>query len=173
MSKWVMWTHFRHLRSKNFQWYKKLFNPLGLAFVIILWRFKNPSGLQLPKWKLLRSVKVHSFTLSFIPGLPSWTTTLQALALLASPRLGLWHQVCKKSCNRSIRGVVHYRVNKFSKFACLANLSSLAFILIHYNIFYVSFALDFVFFLTSFSTCSSTSVLPFLFIMVLVLDYGC
>jgi hypothetical protein len=36
-------------------------------------------------------VKVHSLTLSFTPGLPSWPATLQALALVANPRLGLQH----------------------------------------------------------------------------------
>ncbi len=55
----------------------------------------------------LKSVKVHSLTLSYThtllhslqrtwdvtPGLPSWHAPLQALALVASPRLGLWH-VC-------------------------------------------------------------------------------
>ncbi len=35
------------------------------------------------------SVKVHSLTLSFTPGLPSWPSTLQALTLVASLRLGL------------------------------------------------------------------------------------
>jgi len=34
-------------------------------------------------------VRVHSLTISFTPGLPSWPTTLQTLALVASPKLGL------------------------------------------------------------------------------------
>jgi hypothetical protein len=29
MSKWVMWAHFKHLRSNNFQLYKELLNPMG------------------------------------------------------------------------------------------------------------------------------------------------
>jgi len=37
----------------------------------------------------LGSVKVHSLTLSFILGLPSWPATLQALALVMSLRLRL------------------------------------------------------------------------------------
>jgi hypothetical protein len=49
---------------------------------------------------------------------------------------------------------IHYKVNRFSKSARLVHLTSLVFILIHYNIFWVSFALDIVFFLTCFSTCS-------------------
>jgi hypothetical protein len=74
-------------------------------------------------------------------------------------------------CNMSSHGIVHYKVNKFSKLGRLAHLSSLLFILIHYSIFWVSFVLDIVFFLISFSTCSSTSTLPFFFIMTLVLDH--
>ncbi len=45
-------------------------------------------------------------------------------------------------------------------------------IFIHCNIFWLSFALDTEFFLTSFSTCFFKCTLPFHFIIVLVLDLG-
>jgi len=35
-----------------YQWYKKLFDPIGLAPAITLWRFESPSELQLPRWEL-------------------------------------------------------------------------------------------------------------------------
>jgi len=37
----------------------------------------------------LGHVRVHSLTLSFTPSFLSWPATLQALTLVASPRLGL------------------------------------------------------------------------------------
>jgi len=39
----------------------------------------------------LGSARVHSFTLPFTPGLPSWPATLQVFALVASPKLRLRH----------------------------------------------------------------------------------
>ncbi len=65
-------------------------------FAIVLWKFRGPPGLQLPKWNSLGGVKVHSLTPSHTPKsmlcdswLPSWPATLQTLALVTSPRLGL------------------------------------------------------------------------------------
>ncbi len=55
-------------------------------------------------------------------------------------------QVRKKSCNESSHGAVHYKLDKLSKPARLAHLSSFEFIFIHYSIFYVSFTLDIFFF---------------------------
>jgi len=49
-------------------------------------------GAHLGMWRFIPS---RSFTLprawDVIIGLPSWPTPLQALALVVSPRLGLWH----------------------------------------------------------------------------------
>ncbi len=42
----------------------------------------------------LENVRVHSLTFSFIPKLSYWLATLQALALVVSPRLGLQHVYC-------------------------------------------------------------------------------
>ncbi len=64
--------------------------------------------------------------------------------------------------------VVHYKWNMLSKSSCQAHLSSLESIFIHCNILWLSFTLDIGFFLTCFSTC----VLPFCFIIILVLDLG-
>jgi hypothetical protein len=36
---------------RTFQWYKEVFNLMGLTFQIVIWRFRNPSGFQFPKWK--------------------------------------------------------------------------------------------------------------------------
>jgi hypothetical protein len=56
----------------------------------IHWDFTSQNGSS------FRSVRVHSLTFFCIPGskrcdfeLPSWPATLQALALVMSPRLGL------------------------------------------------------------------------------------
>ncbi len=49
-------------------------------------------GLQFPKWKLLWECDGLFLTLSFTFGLPSWLATLQAFALVTSPRLGLRHE---------------------------------------------------------------------------------
>jgi hypothetical protein len=43
--------HFRQLPFNIFQWYKELFNPLGLTLAITLWTFGNPLGFQFPKWE--------------------------------------------------------------------------------------------------------------------------
>jgi hypothetical protein len=85
--------------SINFQWNKKIFkemsfDPCDCALKIweSFWNFNSQHG------SLLGSVRVHSLTLFALSGAcevtprsPSWPTTLQPLALVASPRLGLRH----------------------------------------------------------------------------------
>ncbi len=79
---------------------KKLSIQWVLTPEIVLWIFKSPSRLQLPKWELTweRFIPSHSPTLPWAwdvtPKLPSWPALLQALTLVASPRLGLWHYTC-------------------------------------------------------------------------------
>ncbi len=78
--------------SIAFQWYKENFNPLGFNpynHSLNIWK---PIGTPTPKvgaplgmWGF-----IPSHFLSF-PGLFFWPTTLQPLALVASPRLGLRH----------------------------------------------------------------------------------
>jgi hypothetical protein len=79
-------------------------------------------------------------------------------------------KVRKKSRNRSSHGIVHYKLNMPSKPARLAHLSSLESLFIHYNIFWLSFTLNIVFFIIGFLTCSSTCALPIRFIIALVLN---
>jgi hypothetical protein len=85
--------------SRAFYWYKELFNPMGF----------DPCNRPLNIWKSIKTpapkVGAHlgmcGFNLSHSPTLPgaqnvtfklhSWPTPLQALALVVSPRLGLWH----------------------------------------------------------------------------------
>jgi hypothetical protein len=85
--------------SITFQWYKKLFNPMGFDPYICPLKIREFIGILTPK------MGVHFGVWGFIPyhsfappriwdvtlGLPSWPATLQALALIASPRLRLWH----------------------------------------------------------------------------------
>jgi hypothetical protein len=71
--------------SIDFQWYKEIFNPMGLS------RFGSSLGFQLPKWKLPWECE-GSFPHTFLHSWDSsWPTTLQTLALVANPRLRLRH----------------------------------------------------------------------------------
>jgi hypothetical protein len=75
--------------SISFQWYKELFKALGFDPCN---RFLNIRESNSQSGSSFGSVRVHSLTLSFTPTLPSWLATLQALALVVSPRLQLQHQ---------------------------------------------------------------------------------
>ncbi len=97
--KWVIRTHFRHLRSKNFQWYKEFFNPMGFDAYNRSLKIQESIGTSTPKmgahlgvWRFIPS---HPPTLlrawNVIPGLHYWPAPLQALVLVTSPRLRLWH----------------------------------------------------------------------------------
>jgi hypothetical protein len=71
--------------SINFQWYKEFFNQMGFD------PLQSPKmGVHLGVWGFIPS---HSFALPWAwdvtSRLSSWPTTLQALALVMSPRLGL------------------------------------------------------------------------------------
>jgi len=84
---------------RAFQWYKELLNLL--SFDPYNRPLKIQKSIEIPTPKVETPLGVwgsdpsHSLTLSrtcgVIPGLPFWLTTLQALALVASPRLGLRH----------------------------------------------------------------------------------
>jgi hypothetical protein len=95
--------HFRHSVPWAFQWYKELFNPMGFDpcnhFLKIQESIKTPTpkvGAHLGVWGFIPS---HSPTFpgawNVTPGLPSWRTPLQALALVVSPRLRLWQPLCE------------------------------------------------------------------------------
>ncbi len=94
-----MQAHFRHLRSKSFPMYKERFNSMrfdpcnrSLKIWESTWIPTPKMGIPLGAWGFIPS---HSFALlgawNVTPGLPSWPTLLQVLALVVSLRLGLWH----------------------------------------------------------------------------------
>jgi hypothetical protein len=98
--------------SIAFQWYKDCFNPMGFNpynCPLKIWKsIETPipkMGVHLGVWRFIPS---HSFTFlgtwDMTPGLPSWPATLQALTLVASPRLGLQHldDVKKNNCDHQI-----------------------------------------------------------------------
>ncbi len=96
-----MRAHFRHLSFNSFPMIWKTlqangFWPLHSPFENsrIHWDYNSQNGSS------FGSVKVHSLTFLWTPksmrcdpGLPSWPTTLQAIALVASPRLRLQHHL--------------------------------------------------------------------------------
>jgi len=56
-----MWTHFRYLGFKNFQWYKELFNPMSFDPWNTFLKIWNSIGILTPK------VGVHLGVCGFIP----------------------------------------------------------------------------------------------------------
>jgi hypothetical protein len=88
---------------RAFQWYKELHNPMGFDpcnhFLKIWKSIRTPTPkvrAHLGVWRFIHS---HSPTLlgtwDVILRLPSWPASLQALALVANPRLGLQHNLYK------------------------------------------------------------------------------
>ncbi len=84
---------------KAFQWYKERFNPMDFDPWNCSLNIQDSIGIPTLKvgallgmWGFIPS---HSPTLprawDATPGLLSWPAPLQALALVASPRLELWH----------------------------------------------------------------------------------
>jgi hypothetical protein len=79
-----------------------------LTPVITFWKFENPPGLQFPKWELIRSVRVHSFTFFYTPGSMRCDSQASFLArTLASPGLG---------CEPNARVATNFYI-KFKAFA--------------------------------------------------------
>jgi hypothetical protein len=80
-----------------FQWYKEILNPLGFNPWNLSLNIRESTETPTPKvgvpLGMWGSIPSQFFTLlgacSMIPRLPSWPATLQALALVASPRLML------------------------------------------------------------------------------------
>jgi len=79
---------------RAFQWYKKIYNLI----VFDPWNYSLKMGVHSGMW---RFIPLHSPTLpgtwDVTFGLPSWLAPLQALALVANPRLGLQQPFCTKS----------------------------------------------------------------------------
>jgi hypothetical protein len=93
--------HFKHLRSKSFQWYNKLFNPMSFDPYNRFLKIWKCTGTPIPKvgahlgvWRFIPS---HFLALPWAwnvtPALPSWPAPSQALALVVSPKLGLQHKI--------------------------------------------------------------------------------
>jgi hypothetical protein len=92
---------------KDFQWYKKNFNPMGFDLCNHSLKIQKSIGAPIFKvWAHLgvwRFIPSHSLTLSeawnVTPRLHFWPTSSQAFALVVSPRLGLqqheklWHHL--------------------------------------------------------------------------------
>jgi hypothetical protein len=102
--------------SISFQWYKDLFNPMNFDpcnHLLKIWKSIGTPipqmGVHLGVWGFIPS---HSFALpgawNVTPGLPSWPTTLQVLALVASPRLGLWQIWVKSLISKFISIQMHF-----------------------------------------------------------------
>jgi hypothetical protein len=91
---------------RAFQWYKELFNPMG--FDPCNHSLKIRKSIGIPTFKVgahlevRRFIPSHSPTFSWTwdvtPGLHFWPIPLQALALVASPRLGLGHKATIYLC---------------------------------------------------------------------------
>jgi len=90
-----------------FQWYKNATRHWILTPEIALWSFGSPLGLHLPKWELpwecegsLLHTPSHFLTFPGVcdvtPGLIFDPHPCKPFALVASPRLGLWHYWPKK-----------------------------------------------------------------------------
>jgi len=78
--------------SITFQWYKKLFNPLGFDPCNHSMNIQKSTGIPTPKVEAPLGVWgfIPSHFLSLM-GFLSWPATLQALVLVTSPKLGLRH----------------------------------------------------------------------------------
>jgi hypothetical protein len=81
---------------RAFQWYNERLKTLRFDPYNRPLNIQESTGTPTPKVEPLGGVRVHSLTPSHTPGsmlcdsrLPSWPTTLQTLALVTSPRLGL------------------------------------------------------------------------------------
>jgi hypothetical protein len=85
---------------RNFQWYKELFNPINFDPWNLPLKIRESMGTPIPKMRahlgVCGFILLHSPTLPWAwnvtLGLHSWPTPFQAFALVASPRLGLWHK---------------------------------------------------------------------------------
>jgi hypothetical protein len=75
--------------SIAFQWYKGSLNPLSFNPCNHSLKIWESTEIPTPKMGAHLGVWVFILTFSHTLGLPSWPTPLQALAFVASPRLGL------------------------------------------------------------------------------------
>jgi hypothetical protein len=111
---------------RSLWWYKEFFNLMGSDPLQSFFKdseVHRDSNSQ--SGSSLGSVRVHSFTLSYTPGLPFWPAPLQALALVASPRLRLQHWWTLESSKGNFKGQnswdwrVPYIIRKLLELRCL------------------------------------------------------
>jgi len=76
----------------DFQWYKKLFNPLGFDPYHFYLKIHESTGTpNSQSGSSFGNVKVHSLTFSFTLGLPFGPQPCKPFTLVVSSRLGLRH----------------------------------------------------------------------------------
>ncbi len=87
--------------SRAFQWYKELFNQMSFDSWNYFRKIQESMGIPTPKvgahLGVCGLILSHSLTFPWpwnvTPGFHSWLTPLQALVLVASPRLGSQHRL--------------------------------------------------------------------------------
>jgi hypothetical protein len=90
--------------SITFQWYKehfeeRSFDPWNLALKIRDSNSQHGSSLDLGVWGFIPSHSLHSQEhVMWFPSVLLGPQPCNPLALVASPRLGLWHARCMKGC---------------------------------------------------------------------------
>ncbi len=85
---------------RAFQWYKKLFHPMGFHPCDYSMKIRESIGIPIPKmwahlgvWRFIPShIPTFLGTWNVTPRLHFWPALLQALGLVASPRLQLQHK---------------------------------------------------------------------------------
>jgi hypothetical protein len=96
------WDPMNIYTPRAFQWYKEHLNLMNFDPYNRSLKIQESTGIPTPKvgvplgvWGFIPS---HSFALpgawNVTPRLPSWPALLQALALVASPKLRLWQYCC-------------------------------------------------------------------------------
>jgi len=87
MFKWVIQAHFRYLCFNRFSIYKKKFNPLGFDPCNRSLKIRESIGTPNSQSGIsFGSARVHSLTLSFIPGLPLLARNLASPCLGCKPK---------------------------------------------------------------------------------------
>jgi len=103
----------------NFQWYKKLFNPMGFDPYNYSLKIQESKGTPTPKvgtplgvWGFIPShFPTFPITWDLTPEFHSWPAPLQDLVLVVSPRLRLQHiqWIINGHCNSKIKFKASYK----------------------------------------------------------------
>jgi hypothetical protein len=93
----VQMGHASPFQTSSFQYLSNDINNSSrkwvLTLAVALWRFESPPRLRLPTWEFNWECECSFSHSPTLPGL-SWPALLQTFALVASPRLRLWHMWC-------------------------------------------------------------------------------